>query len=215
MHPILLPYIPVADMIARTFGETCEVLLHDLTTPTHSVVHVANNRVTGRQIGESFLNLVPKALLQKQGNEPFVANHYAEYKGRLIRSSSLLIYDEANRPVGAMCVNVDCSATSDLIRALEKTLPGLVGAKTRTKSETPAPVEGDRSVKELVYGLIDKAVEEASEPVDTKERRLALIRFLNDRGIFLMRGAVERVADRLGISKVTVYSYLDEVRRKA
>ena len=48
----------------------------------------------------------------------------------------------------------------------------------------------------------------------TKERRIEVIRFMNERGIFLMKGALERVADRLGISKVTVYSYLDEVRRR-
>ena len=29
-----------------------------------------------------------------------------------------------------------------------------------------------------------------------------------------MKGAVDKVADQLGISKVTVYSYLDEVKKK-
>lgn len=82
MHPILLSYVPVADMVARTFGEDCEVLLHDLTTPQHSIVHAANNRVTGRRIGESFRNLVQKALFSgdRADKEEFVANYYYEHE---------------------------------------------------------------------------------------------------------------------------------------
>ena len=87
---------------------------------------------------------------------------------------------------------------------------GLAKASAR---KTEAPVEGDRNVQKMVYDLIDKILDEARD-TDTKERRIEVIRFMNERGIFLMKGALERVADRLGISKVTVYSYLDEVRKK-
>lgn len=217
MHPILLSYVPVADMVARTFGEDCEVLLHDLTAPQHSIVHAANNRVTGRRIGESFRNLVQKALFSgdRGEGEDFVANYYYEHEGRLIRSSSLLIRDEKGALIGAMCINVDCTHLRETMRWLRCAMPdfdeaGLARASARN-AETP--VEGDRNVKEMVYDLIDKILDEARE-TDTKERRIEVIRFMNERGIFLMKGALERVADRLGISKVTVYSYLDEVRRR-
>ena len=39
MHPLLKRYIPLADMLVATFGEDCEVVLHDLAVPEHSVVH--------------------------------------------------------------------------------------------------------------------------------------------------------------------------------
>jgi predicted transcriptional regulator YheO len=217
MHPILLSYVPVADMVARTFGEDCEVLLHDLTTPQHSIVHAANNRVTGRRIGESFRNLVQKALFSgdRGEGEDFVANYYYEFEGRLIRSSSLLIRDEKGTLIGAMCINVDCTHLRENMRWLSRAMPdfdeaGLARASAR---KTEAPVEGDRNVQKMVYDLIDKILNEARD-TDTKERRIEVIRFMNERGIFLMKGALERVADRLGISKVTVYSYLDEVRRR-
>ena len=50
MKPILAPYVPIADLVAKTFGEDVEVVLHDLSDPQHSVVYVANNKVTGRQV---------------------------------------------------------------------------------------------------------------------------------------------------------------------
>ena len=63
MNSILKTYFPVADMIAGTFGNSCEVVVHDLSKPESSVVHVANGSVTGRQVGQSFDHLVRQVLL--------------------------------------------------------------------------------------------------------------------------------------------------------
>ncbi len=40
------------------------------------------------------------------------------------------------------------------------------------------------------------------------------IRFMDEKGLFLMKGSVEKAAEKLGVGKVTIYSYLDEVRGK-
>lgn len=37
----LQPYISMADMLARTFGKECEIVLYDMTNPQHSVVYAA------------------------------------------------------------------------------------------------------------------------------------------------------------------------------
>ena len=50
----LRPYVPLAQMLVQTLGPNCEVVLHDLDTPAHSVVYVENPSVTGRKVGESF-----------------------------------------------------------------------------------------------------------------------------------------------------------------
>lgn len=41
----LLPYTAVADLIVQLMGKGCEVVLHDLDTPQHSVVYVAGETV--------------------------------------------------------------------------------------------------------------------------------------------------------------------------
>ena len=46
IRPALAPYVPLARMLAQTFGQDCEVVLHDLDCPEHSVVHVENPSVT-------------------------------------------------------------------------------------------------------------------------------------------------------------------------
>lgn len=54
MRPIFLPYVSIADMLTQTFGSDCEVVLHDLNDPEHSVVYVSNGTVTGARPGDSF-----------------------------------------------------------------------------------------------------------------------------------------------------------------
>ena len=60
MNPFIAQFVPVADLIAQTFGPDCEVVLHDLSTPQKSVVYTVNNQVTGRQLGQSFDRLCPR-----------------------------------------------------------------------------------------------------------------------------------------------------------
>lgn len=48
----------------------------------------------------------------------------------------------------------------------------------------------------------------------SREERIEKIRFMDSRGIFQVKGSIDQVAGRLGINRVTVYSYLDEVRGK-
>ena len=45
-----------------------------------------------------------------------------------------------------------------------------------------------------------------------REEKVLAIRFMEQKGLFLIKGVVDKVAARMGISKVTVYSYLDEIR---
>jgi predicted transcriptional regulator YheO len=38
--------------------------------------------------------------------------------------------------------------------------------------------------------------------------------FMYDKGIFLTKGSIDKVAERLQVSRVTIYSYLDEIKKK-
>lgn len=58
----LLPYTAVADLIVQLMGKGCEVVLHDLDTPQHSVVYVAGESVTGRKPGQGFRHLVSELI---------------------------------------------------------------------------------------------------------------------------------------------------------
>lgn len=218
INPILTQYITVADIIVKTFGPDVEVVLHDLSTPQHSVVYVANNVVTGRQIGESFQNLLSKVIRYTTDPGDLVTNFYYKHEGRLIRSSSMLIRDPSGHLVGALCINIDTTRITTQMEALSAMLPGIEAEHLPQipDEEIPdiCPVDSNRTVMEIMTELVDRIISEVPESQMNRDRRIELIRFMDQRGVFLVKGAIDRVAEKLGISKVTVYAYLDEVRGK-
>ena len=211
MKAILIPYISVAEMLARTFGADCEVVLHDLDSPEHSVVYVANGAVTGRKVGDSFDQLVRQVILSDQLQENFVANYYfTAPNGKRIRSSTVLIRDESGRLEGALCINLDTTRLTRQIAYLQSFLPAPPDAQPRAE----APAAEPENVAVMIESLMDKIIAGADGRAMTREARLEKIRFMDAKGIFLMKGSVDRAAEKLGVNRVTIYSYLDEVRGK-
>jgi predicted transcriptional regulator YheO len=47
-----------------------------------------------------------------------------------------------------------------------------------------------------------------------RAKKLEIVSFMDEKGFFLIKGAIDNVAESLQVSKVTVYSYLDQIRNK-
>lgn len=210
MNPFIAQYVPVADLIAQTFGPDCEVVLHDLTTPQKSVVYTVNSQVTGRQLGQSFDRLVPQVMLSRELENDVVSNYYFRTaQGKLIRSSTALLRNAAGEAVGAICVNLDTTPVTRGLEWLQRLLPG----REETAPAPEGPAAGPAHVGDMVTELIDQIIGERDISRLHREEKLELIRLMDRRGVFLMKGAVDQVGARMGISRVTVYSYMDEARR--
>jgi hypothetical protein len=69
-------------------------------------------------------------------------------------------------------------------------------------------------LEDALTSLIAQAEAAIGTPIAqmTRSQKQHLVRFLDERGAFTLRKAVERVADSLGVSRFTVYNYLDSAR---
>lgn len=225
MEWMIEQYVPIADMLAKTFGEHCEVVLHNLSTPQSSVVYAVNGHVTGRKVGQSFDHLIRQVLLNQDFANDYTANYYFHTEdGRLIKSSTVLLRGDGGKVIGALCINVDTTVLTAAASLLSGLLPKPGGAGLWFANEEPAEVcrtssgrepdlaESPAHIMEIAEDLIEKIV--GNQDVDGMKRdeKIALIRFMDQKGLFLIKGTVEKVAKRMGISKVTVYSYLDEIK---
>ncbi|MDU4959132.1 MAG: helix-turn-helix transcriptional regulator [Sporomusaceae bacterium] len=212
MHSLLKGYIPTANMIARTFGQNCEVVLHDLTHPVSSVVYVVNGHITGRSVGQSFDHLVKNVLLSKNFRDDYVVNYeFITATDRKIKSSSSLIRDESEKVVGMLCINYDVSFLNELHRQLLDFLPYLPEQISEQEPGSDSNVTDEIMV--IIDQLIDDIIGDADVHSYKKKDILELIEFMNKKGVFLVKGAIDKVADRLDLSKVTIYSYLNEVKK--
>ncbi|MGA5688130.1 helix-turn-helix transcriptional regulator [Cytobacillus pseudoceanisediminis] len=211
---VLKSFIPLAKSTAKMFGQNCEVIIHDLTNPKSSVIFTVNNHVTGRQIGQSFDHLVKTVLRSEDFKEDYLAGYtFVTEDNRTIRSSTTLIRDCNQKVIGAYCINFDVEAINQMQQFMNAFLPVQVQAGVQEITEkSDADVE---NVEEIVDSLIKQIIQNSVYPLMKRHEKIELIRFMDEKGIFLMKGSVDKVAALLGISKVTVYSYLDEIKDKS
>ena len=225
IRPELAPWIRFADTLARMQGPSTEIVLHDLTNPARSVVYVVNGDVTDRKVGQGVRHLVPEMLACSEGD--FIGPWWFRYRTKLIRATTELIYDKAGEIIGALCVNEDVTGEERLFLSLEGRLPGLTMTDLKADGDTAGLIKPETSVKDAelsgkpdsvrktVFRLISetaaqKAYAEAKTNRDVRRR---LVRGLKERDVFLLKGSIEELARLLGLSKVTIYSDLDALRR--
>ena len=118
-------------------------------------------------------------------------------------------------------------ASHPLITAIRPVLD-LVGAdpvapERMTTTDVPIEWEGEviggirlRSLEDAVPRMVERIVGELGGDVAnlTREQKQQTVRILSERGAFLIRGAVEEVADLMGVSRITIYNYLNATRRE-
>ena len=226
IRPELAPWIQFADTLARMQGPPTEIVLHDLTNPARSVVYVVNGDVTDRKVGQGVRHLVPEMLACSEGD--FIGPWWFRYRTKLIRATTELIRDTSGDIIGALCVNEDVTDQEELFHSLQNRLPGLTMTDLKADGDTAgliikpetsvkdAELSGKPdSVRKTVFRLISetaaqKAYAEAKTNRDVRRR---LVRDLKERDVFLLKGSIEELARLLGLSKVTIYSDLDALRR--
>ena len=184
--------------------------MHDLETkdPSHSIVAIENGHVTGRKLGDGPSHVVLEALHAgdaKLEDRPAYLTKTAD--GKILKSSTVFIRDEGGHAVGIFAINYDIT----ILRAMGDTIAEVVGTEPSAPRE-PEPIV--RSVADLLDDLIEQSVQLVGTPVAlmSKEEKVRAIRYLNDTGAFLITKSGPKVCKFFGISKYTLYSYLDEAR---
>ena len=203
-------YKRLAHALALQFGSSCEVVVHDLESadPSHSIVAIENGHVTGRKLGDGPSHVVLEALHAGDAKlEDRLAYLTKTADGKILKSSTVFIRDERGRAVGIFAVNYDIT----ILRAMGDTIAEVVGTEPSAPRE-PEPIV--RSVADLLDDLIEQSVQLVGTPVAlmSKEEKVRAIRYLNDTGAFLITKSGPKVCKFFGISKYTLYSYLDEAR---
>ncbi|MCL2589036.1 MAG: helix-turn-helix transcriptional regulator [Oscillospiraceae bacterium] len=199
-------------MIAAEFGDGCEVVLHDLTKDyDQTIVAIENNHITGRNIGDSGTNLGLEILRgTTEAGDRY--NYFTKTKGgKLLRSSSTYLKDEAGKVIGSICINFDIS---DYLQ-MENMLSKITNTSDQKKQPEVTEVFAN-NVNELLDHLIVESLEIIrKKPEDmTRADKIKMVEFLDSKGAFLITKAGDRICDYLGISKFTLYNYLDITKKQ-
>ena len=205
-------YFRLAKAIARQFGPNCEVVVHDLESndPESSIVAIENGHVSGRQIGDGPSHVVLDAL---HGDRSNLQDHLAYLTrtkdGKILKSSTIYIRDDFGVARGIFSINYDITLMLSMEQALR--------TFTATDLPEPEPAAISRNVSDLLDELIAQSVEVVGKPAAlmSKEEKIRAIQFLNDSGAFLITKSGDKVCKFFGISKYTLYSYIDEAKAQS
>lgn len=201
----------IAHAIARQFGSSCEVVLHDLTdreAADHSIIYVENGHITGRKIGGSASKVVLRELALANHDEDIQdrLGYLSKTKdGKLLKCSTVYIKDKEEKNVLAiLSINQDITSLSLAATAL--------GELTQASDNNETVEEFNLNVSDMLDQLIWQSVELVGKPVNlmNKDDKIKAIRFLNDKGALLITKSGNKIAEYFGISKFTLYSYIQE-----
>ncbi len=197
----------LASAIAAQFGESCEVVVHDLTgeDTEHTIAAIENGHVSHRTAGGGASKVVLEALARRDDPTLVDALGYLTRTrdGRILKSSTIYLRDGSGRIDGVLAINYDIT---ELLMA-ERAVDALLNHKSQEKAPDRIP----QNVNDLLDDLITQSVERVGKPVAmmTKEDKIEAIQFLSRAGAFLVTKSGDKVSKYFGISKYTLYSYID------
>ena len=192
--------------IAAQFGSNCEVVIHDVSSnhPDHSIVHIENGHVSGRKVGDGASQVVLDQMAsQAEHPQDHLCYLTRTPDGKILKSSSLYIRNSRGNVTGIFSINYDITN----IMMMHQELGEFMMTRDKEQSEPEKII----NVNSVLDELIEQSVQQVGKPVAlmNKDDKVRAIQFLNGAGAFLVTKSTDKVAKYFGISKYTLYSYID------
>ena len=213
--------IQLAHGLAIQFGDSCEIVIHDLKAEQleHSVVHIENGHVTGRKLGDGPSRVVFDTLSKDPAKIKDRLSYLTKTEdGRILKSSTMYVRGDNGKVEYIFSLNYDITA----LLSIESAVHSLVTTQKEAQVRENGRIDDDshpqpilHNVTDLLDSLIEQALNLVGKPVAAmnKEDKIKVVQFLNNAGAFLITKSGDRVASLLEISKFTLYNYMDAGNR--
>ena len=198
------------NLLEQHLGTKSEIVLHDLKKDYgNTIADIRNGYLSGRRVGDPGGDWGIEVLsgTVKDGSRYNRVFHTRD--GKIIRTSTVFFKGNDGSIVGSICVNTDIS---DLVRCEEYLRNFNMYDSSKSDQIPESTIFTD--VNELLTKLMNQAVAMVGQDVDkmTKEEKESVLRYLDEKGAFLITKSGDRVCDFLGISKFKLYNYLNSIR---
>lgn len=198
----------LADFLAAVLGPDAEVAVHDLSDLHASLKVLRNGHVSGRAVGAPITDLALRMAQECTASgrtSPRYNYRSKTHNGVLLRSSTMVLCDEGGRPTAMLCVNFDDSRLYGALDAIRRLLPAEAVPLT---SQESLSLSVDSLGQDILQAVLDRCP--ATPERLSVEEKTDVLRELDRRGLFSIRGFVGRTAQVLGISEPTLYRYLKQ-----
>jgi predicted transcriptional regulator YheO len=213
--PLLKELARIAQAIAATFPD-CEVVVHDLKRSPRSSIIAIYGKVTGRKVGDGIRDLISILKSSEFRKDMLTGYISTTTDGKILKSTTVVIRDPNSHEIAsAFCINYDLGSFLSARKVVDDFVQGVDLKKTlRTDDDSTAMGDEERGILDILEQVINRTIKADGRPVSglSKEDKVRIVGFLDDQKVFCFKGAINMVAERLKVSKYTIYNYLEEAR---
>ncbi|MDR7866148.1 MAG: helix-turn-helix domain-containing protein [Sporomusaceae bacterium] len=195
-------------LIAMLGPDYCVVLYSAAGEQQEQVLAVGNGRLAGLAIGNRPIPADRAAIDEILRNGPgYVANYFScSAAGRRLRSC-LMRLGADEKPTGYLAIHYDL-AQAEILKNMATLL-----TEGKPAADFTA-VEQKSRLDDLIGEGLRRARQYLGKPLAyaSKLEKIQLVERLDQEGFFLLKGSIEALAQEMGNTKYTVYSYLRENR---
>ncbi len=206
-HEILKSYEAVVDGLAMLIGGHCEIVLHALEDLNRLAVRIANGEHTGRKVGSPITDLALRMLHDMAGDSKSMSKAYftRAKSSALMKSVTIAIRNREQRVIGLLYINMNLDVPFSQI--MQTFMP-------LETQEVPSSVNFVSTVDDLVAQTLSFTLEEVNTDrnVANNAKNRQVVLNLCEKGISDIRDTINQAADRLNISKHTVYLYIRQFK---
>ena len=203
----------IAKGIAGVFGNRCEVVIHDFSDITRSVIHIEGT-VTKRQAGAPITSTLAR-MVDEFGDEvpDRIAYKITTDEGKVLRCASIFLRDKAGKLEGCLAINFDVSDFMFFQQAFSDFT--FLTVTSAAGSDEELMVKFLKKPAASMESIIDATIAKESKlpAMMDKNQKKMIVRKLDKAGVFAVKGSVNYLARALGASRYTIYNYLKEVRK--
>lgn len=223
----------LVEFLGEVLGSNTEVVFHLRDKNGIYIESIKNGHISGRTASSPITGLALEMIKNESyKNTDYLVNYRGiSKKGEFLRSSTFFIKDREGYLEGLICINTDVSTFINVKHILDEL------SSFRLIHEDPVDTEQSKqytlklsedslhtgmdkdsnqveyfsqSIEEVIFSIIPE--ETLIRNNLSASERIEIVRVLNDRGIFSIKGSVPIVAEILHVSTPTVYRYIKEIK---
>jgi predicted transcriptional regulator YheO len=195
-------YESLIEAIVELFHPFVEAAVHDLKNG--KIVKIYNN-LSRRKEGDPS----PLQELKVRTDEfpdYFPAYYKDNWDGRKLKCTSITLRGEDGSPVGLICFNFDTTA----FRGIQEQLEALLRIR-QENSKNPIETFGEDWQAQVSNSIQEYLIDhKLSLGHLSREEKRSLVKHLYHKGIFNFKNAPAVIAQKLNISRASIYNYLEQ-----
>lgn len=197
-------YVPFVRFLADYLGPNVEIRLSNAVTEKVFVAHPSDIA-----IGSPILEIEKKFIEEGRYEERDSVTNYRAFSsdGKKLKSATHFIKDPNHQLVGFLTINYPVDELIEFRNMLNNIISGY-----KTKEENYFE-SFTLSFEDLMTNTIQDAVNKYKVPPNrlSYDEKMELIRTLDEKGTFLIKGSVTELAKVLNTSETTVYRYINKL----